>query len=210
MADTTAEALCRCMDAAATGQAAGDPALHRMRALAEGKWPAGRPPTGRRLTKVFSLFAWKGAYQFTNLPKVLLIFPYLCGITDCPVASLLAMTCKKLATCPHNTWVLPVYCRKTSLHLRTPTRLLHVIASQCAHWRGNPHPRRSTKRKVVLRANSQAVTFLPKVLLFATPFRRVTDCPVAFAPRNDMQGGVSVCVCKGEFLQGSFCDGRCG
>ena len=35
LADTTAEALCRCMDAAAAGQAAGDPALHRMRALAE-------------------------------------------------------------------------------------------------------------------------------------------------------------------------------
>ena len=44
----------------------------------------------------------------------------------------------KLAACPHNTWALPVYCRKASLHPRTPTRLQHVIANQCAHWCGNP------------------------------------------------------------------------
>ena len=30
------------------------------------------------------------------------------------------------------------------LHPLTPARLLHVIASQCAHWRGNPRPRRES------------------------------------------------------------------
>ena len=47
---------------------------------------------------------------------------------------------QKLAACPHNTWALPVYCRKASLQPLTPARLQHVIASQCAHWRGNPRP----------------------------------------------------------------------
>ena len=32
----------------------------------------------------------------------------------------------------------------TSLHPRTPVRLQHVIANQCAHWCGNPFPRRGT------------------------------------------------------------------
>ena len=47
--------------------------------------------------------------------------------TDCHVASLLAMTEGG-----------------TSLHPRIRTRLLHVIANQCAHWCGNPRPRRET------------------------------------------------------------------
>ena len=33
---------------------------------------------------------------------------------------------------------------EASLPPLTPVRLQHVIASQCAHWRGNPHPSRST------------------------------------------------------------------
>ena len=47
---------------------------------------------------------------------------------------------QKLAACPHNTWALPVYCRKASLQPLTPARLQHVIANQCAHWCGNPRP----------------------------------------------------------------------
>ena len=50
---------------------------------------------------------------------------------------------QKLAACPHNTWALPVYCRKASLQPLTPARLQHVIANQCAHWCGNPRPRRN-------------------------------------------------------------------
>ena len=34
--------------------------------------------------------------------------------------------------------------RQTSLQPLTPARLQHVIANQCAHWCGNPHPRRET------------------------------------------------------------------
>ena len=36
---------------------------------------------------------------------------------------------QKLAACPHNTWALPVYCRKASLQPLTPARLQHVIAN---------------------------------------------------------------------------------
>ena len=36
---------------------------------------------------------------------------------------------QKLAACPHNTWALPVYCRKASLQPLTRHRLQHVIAS---------------------------------------------------------------------------------
>ena len=34
--------------------------------------------------------------------------------------------------------------RATSLQAQTPFCLLHVIAHQCAHWCGNPRPRRET------------------------------------------------------------------
>ena len=50
---------------------------------------------------------------------------------------------QKLAGCLHNTWALPVYCRKASLQSQTRCRLQHVIANQCAHWCGNPRPRRN-------------------------------------------------------------------
>ena len=34
--------------------------------------------------------------------------------------------------------------RQTPLQPLTPARLQHVIANQCAHWCGNPHPRSET------------------------------------------------------------------
>ena len=34
---------------------------------------------------------------------------------------------QKFATCPQNSWALPVYCRKTSLHPLTRLRLLHTL-----------------------------------------------------------------------------------
>ena len=34
---------------------------------------------------------------------------------------------QKFATCPQNSWALPVYCRKTSLHPLTHLRLLHTL-----------------------------------------------------------------------------------
>ena len=79
--------------------------------------------------------------------------------TDCHVASLLAMTCRRWAgvrgckdamTCRNLPGAcvcqraLPGYCRKASLQSQTRCRLQHVIANQCAHWCGNPFPRRNT------------------------------------------------------------------
>ena len=83
------------------------------------------------------------------------------GDADCHVASLLAMTCSNLPRGP----IIPGYCRCTAgkrpctrnhapafcMSLQnTPLQphprlcLLHVIANQCAHWCGNPFPRRET------------------------------------------------------------------
>ena len=71
--------------------------------------------------------------------------------TDCPVASLLAMTCNHLER---------VYICKDvfhhkhgTFHPQKPFRLQHVIASQCAHWRGNPHPCGTACQVSAVRAN---------------------------------------------------------
>ena len=54
------------------------------------------------------------------------------GEADCHVASPLAMTVGEVPS------------RPTSVHPQTPGKFLHVIANQCAHWCGNPRPRRET------------------------------------------------------------------
>ena len=89
------------------------------------------------------------------------------GETDCHVASLLAMTCRRLLPVR----IAPGYCRKAPLPRRRVSvfsmslhagwllsahlaSFQHVIANQCAHWCGNPRPRRSRKQWAVLWANS--------------------------------------------------------
>ncbi len=71
------------------------------------------------------------------------------GETDCPVASLLAMTggevsLRASALPPLTPGMFPRTLRATSLQAQTPFCLLHVIANQCAHWCGNPFPRSNT------------------------------------------------------------------
>ena len=92
-------------------------------------------------------------------PKYCFLFCAAAGVTDCHVASLLAMTCRNLP----RVRIIPGHCRYTAgkppctrksassfciplrqtlLQPQRPYLLLHVIANQCAHWCGNPRPRR--------------------------------------------------------------------
>ena len=77
--------------------------------------------------------------------------------------------------------------RPTALHPLTRRRLLHVIARSgaAAPRRGNPRPRRSTKREAVPKANSQPSTNLPKPQPTCPVFLRGCGLPRRFAPRND-------------------------
>ena len=94
-------------------------------------------------------------------PKYCFSFCTAARSTDCHVASLLAMTCRNLP----RVRIIPGHCRYTAgkppctrksassfciplrqtlLQPQRPYLLLHVIANQCAHWCGNPRPRRET------------------------------------------------------------------
>ena len=55
---------------------------------------------------------------------------------------------------------------QTPLQPQIPCRLQHVIANQCAHWCGNPHPRRGRKGLAALWANSLRLTDLPGRIAF--------------------------------------------
>ena len=125
--------------------------------------------------------------------------------TDCPVASLLAMTCSNLLpvhiipghcryaagkaplpTCrappPCNRTHTPAFCmplHPTPLQPQTRSIFLHVIANQCAHWCGNPRPRRESWQPGTTSGKSAAFPYSPKVFPFAMCYRRRTDCPVA-------------------------------
>ena len=92
------------------------------------------------------------------------VTPYVCALSaaillcptageaDCHVAPLLAMTCCNMhlpawqGRFPSGKFVALFRIPQASppLQPRTPTRLQHVIANQCAHWCGNPRPRRET------------------------------------------------------------------
>ena len=70
--------------------------------------------------------------------------------------------------------------------------LLHVIANQCAHWCGNPHPRRGRKGLAALWANSLRLTYLPKVLFSTLCYCKENGLSRRFAPRNDRGGCMSL------------------
>ena len=75
----------------------------------------------------------------------------------------------------------------TSLHPRTPVRLQHVIANQCAHWCGNPRPRRGTWQ---VGSTSGKFVALFRICLrhcsLVCAAARRCGLPRPFAPRNDM------------------------
>ncbi len=76
--------------------------------------------------------------------------------------------------------------RATPLQPQRRLFLSHVIANQCAHWCGNPRPRSSTNRKVVLQANTKSTTNSPKQQPTCQAFLQGYGLPRRFAPRNDM------------------------
>ena len=113
-------------------------------------------------------------------PKYCQFAKFLCGVTDCHVAPLLAMTCRRLArvrvckylsqqhpcTRPCTRESVSVFCmslRTTALQPQKPYSLLPVIARSgaAAPRRGNPFLCGSTKRKATLRANPQPLANLP-------------------------------------------------
>ena len=85
----------------------------------------GNPRPAGILYKLAAVSA--NSLRLTDLPKVLLFV--LCSRRGCGLSRRFA---------PRNG------SGETSLPPQTRHRFLHVIANQCAHWCGNPHPRRET------------------------------------------------------------------
>ena len=76
----------------------------------------------------------------------------------------------------------------TSLHPRTPVRLQHVIANQCAHWCGNPFsPQGSLTSWHYFGQIRNALRICPKYCPPPCPAARRCGLPRRFAPRNDRQ-----------------------
>ena len=86
----------------------------------------------------------------------------------------------------------------TSLYPRTPAHLLHVIASQCAHWRGNPSsPQRDFASWYYLGRIRTHLRIRPKYCSFLRPAAGVTDCHVASLLAMTCRNLQRVCVGKG-------------
>ena len=66
------------------------------------------------------------------------------GDADCPVAPLLAMTMGGRPCTRRHAPAFRTPCAPNGLAPAHTSFLLHVIANQCAHWCGNPFPRRET------------------------------------------------------------------
>ena len=67
---------------------------------------------------------------------------------------------------------------QTPLQPQIPCRLQHVIANQCAHWCGNPHPRRETWQVGCCCGKSAA----PLVFAQSIPFRHVLPQGMRIVP----------------------------
>ena len=127
-------------------------------------------------------------------PKYCFSFCTAARSTDCRVASLLAMTCRNLP----RVRIIPGHCRYTAgkppctrksassfciplrqtlLQPQRPYLLLHVIANQCAHWCGNPRPRRETRQVGATSGKSAA----PLVFALSTALRYVLPQGVRIA-----------------------------
>ena len=90
--------------------------------------------------------------------------------------------------CPADTPQVSAYpTRQTLLQPQRPYLLLHVIANQCAHWCGNPRPRRETWQLGTTSGKFVCIfPYSPKVLLLVLHCRKEYGLPRRFAPRNDM------------------------
>ena len=69
-----------------------------------------------------------------------------------------------------------------------------VIANQCAHWCGNPRPRRETWQLGTTSGKFVCIfPYSPKVLLLVLHCRKEYGLPRRFAPRNDRGKGDADC-----------------
>ena len=75
------------------------------------------------------------------------------------------------------------------LQPRTPTRLQHVIANQCAHWCGNPRLRRETGQVGCCLGKFVTLSVFAQRIAFRFVLPQENGLPRRFAPRNDSGGG---------------------
>ena len=107
------------------------------------------------------------------------------GVTDCHVASLLAMTVGEMSPHPSALPLLtPGMFLRTLRAKRSCTRA-HVLPSAChcepvrtLVWQ-SVFPAEKPGKLALLQANPQHLSYSPEVLLSVAPCRRVTDCHVA-------------------------------
>ena len=104
-------------------------------------------------------------------------------------ASVFRMSLRTTALQPQKPYSLLHVIANRWVAVQIPCPLLHVIARSgaAAPRRGNPRPRRSTKREAVPKANSHPSTNLPKPQPTCQVSLRGCGLPRRFAPRNDMQ-----------------------
>ncbi len=103
---------------------------------------------------------------------------------------------QKLAACQHNTWALPVYCRKASLQSQTRCRLQHVIANQCAHLWQSASPQKCLASWHHFGQIRSPFRIRPKYYSPLCPAARRTDCHVASLLAMTCRNLPGVCVCK--------------
>ena len=113
-------------------------------------------------------------------PKVLLFVLSHCKEYGLPRRFAPRNDMLKFAMYLHSIWALPVYCRKASLQPLTRHRLLHVIANQCAHWCGNPFPRRNTWQADCCSGKFVMLfVFAQSIASRSAPLQGEADCHVA-------------------------------
>ena len=100
-------------------------------------------PHPRRETWQTGTTLGKFVVLFRICPRRCFLLCCAAGVTDCHVASLLAMTVGEVPSRPSALPPLTRLClqRVIANHVPAPAHtsfLLHVIANQCAHWCGNP------------------------------------------------------------------------
>ena len=92
--------------------------------------------------------------------------------------------------------------RPTPLQSQTRHRLLHVIANQCAHWRGNPFsPQGSLASWLLFGQIRDALRIRLKRCFLPCTAAGVTDCPAASLLAMTCRGQRRFCVRK-EVLPG--------
>ncbi len=135
---------------------------------------------------------WANPQHLSYSPKV---FPFAMScrrVTDCHVAPLLAMTMGGRPCTRRHAPAFRTPCAPNILAPAHTSFLLHVIANQCAHWCGNPFPRRNTWQVGnTLGEFVPTYEFALSAAILLCPAAGRSGLPRRFAPRND-NGGTSL------------------